>query len=68
MKPSIFGRIEAVNKELWVVLSLFLIALLLNHVVAYKYIINYDQILNFCKDRLRVKREKEEKRSWFGVF
>ncbi len=34
MKPSIFGRLEAVNKELWVVLSLFLIALLLNHVVA----------------------------------
>jgi putative nucleotidyltransferase with HDIG domain len=28
------GRFEAVNKELWVVLSLFLIALLLNHVVA----------------------------------
>ena len=28
------ARIEAVNKELWVVLSLFLIALLLNYVVA----------------------------------
>lgn len=34
MKPTLFGRLEAVNKELWVVLSLFLIALLLNHVVA----------------------------------
>ena len=34
MKPGILGRLEAVNKELWVVLSLFAIALLLNHVVA----------------------------------
>src|SRR6187431_2825556 len=28
------ARIEAVNKELWVVLSLFVIALVLNHLVA----------------------------------
>lgn len=34
MKTSLVGRLERVNKELWVVLSLFLIALLLNHVVS----------------------------------
>jgi putative nucleotidyltransferase with HDIG domain len=34
MKTTILGRFESVNKELWVVLSLFLIALLLNHFVA----------------------------------
>ena len=32
-KTAILGRLEAVNKELWLVLSLFAIALLLNHVV-----------------------------------
>jgi putative nucleotidyltransferase with HDIG domain len=34
MKPPSIGRISEVNKELWVILSLFSIALLLNHVVA----------------------------------
>jgi putative nucleotidyltransferase with HDIG domain len=34
MKPTLLGRFEAVNKELWVVFSLFLIALLLNYFVA----------------------------------
>jgi putative nucleotidyltransferase with HDIG domain len=34
MKPAILARLEAVNKELWLVLSLFVIALLLNQVVA----------------------------------
>ena len=34
MKPSILRRFEAVNKELWVVLTLFIIALILNHLVA----------------------------------
>jgi putative nucleotidyltransferase with HDIG domain len=34
MQPSILRRFEAVNKELWVVLTLFLIALVLNHLVA----------------------------------
>ena len=33
-KTAILGRLEAVNKELWLVLSLFAIALLMNHVVA----------------------------------
>ena len=31
---KLFSRLEQVNKELWVLLSLFLIALLLNHLVA----------------------------------
>jgi putative nucleotidyltransferase with HDIG domain len=34
MKHSAVRRFEQVNKELWILLSLFLIALLLNHVVA----------------------------------
>ncbi len=34
MKMLTVGRLERVNKELWVILSLFLIALLLNYVVA----------------------------------
>ncbi|MGH9254257.1 MAG: HD-GYP domain-containing protein [Vicinamibacterales bacterium] len=34
MKPSLLRRFEAVNKELWVVLTLFLAALILNHLVA----------------------------------
>jgi putative nucleotidyltransferase with HDIG domain len=34
MKKSIAARLEQVNKELWVILSLFLIALLLNRIVA----------------------------------
>jgi putative nucleotidyltransferase with HDIG domain len=34
MKYSAVRRFEQVNKELWILLSLFLIALLLNHVVA----------------------------------
>lgn len=34
MKAPAVGRLEQVNKELWVVLSLFSIALLLNHLVA----------------------------------
>jgi putative nucleotidyltransferase with HDIG domain len=34
MKRTLLGRVETVNKELWVILSLFLIALLLNYVVA----------------------------------
>jgi len=34
MKAPIVGRLEQVNKELWVVLSLFSIALLLNYVLA----------------------------------
>lgn len=34
MKHPLSRRLEAVNKELWVLLSLFLIALLLNYVVA----------------------------------
>ena len=34
MRTSILGRFEQVNKELWVLLTLFVIALLLNHVVA----------------------------------
>ena len=34
MKAPAVGRFEQVNKELWVVLSLFSIALLLNHLVA----------------------------------
>ena len=34
MKQSAVRRFEQVNKELWILLSLFLIALLLNHVVA----------------------------------
>lgn len=34
MKAPAVGRLEQVNKELWVVLSLFSIALLLNHIVA----------------------------------
>jgi putative nucleotidyltransferase with HDIG domain len=34
MKPSIAGAFERVNKELWVLFSLFAIALLLNHLIA----------------------------------
>ena len=34
MKYSAVRRFEQVNKELWILLSLFLIALLLNYVVA----------------------------------
>src|SRR5687768_6444776 len=34
MKRTFLGRVETVNKELWVVLSLFVIALVLNQVVA----------------------------------
>ena len=34
MSPAILGRVEKVNKELWLVLSLFAIALLFNHIVA----------------------------------
>ena len=34
MKPPFLRRFEQVNKELWILLSLFAIALLLNHVVA----------------------------------
>ena len=34
MKASAVRRFEQVNKELWILLSLFLIALLLNYVVA----------------------------------
>jgi putative nucleotidyltransferase with HDIG domain len=34
MKTPALGRLEQVNKELWLVLSLFVIALLLNHIVA----------------------------------
>jgi putative nucleotidyltransferase with HDIG domain len=34
MKHSAIRRFEQVNKELWILLSLFLIALLLNHVVS----------------------------------
>jgi putative nucleotidyltransferase with HDIG domain len=34
MKAPVLGRLEQVNKELWLVLSLFVIALLLNHIVA----------------------------------
>ncbi|HSL24097.1 MAG TPA: HD-GYP domain-containing protein [Vicinamibacterales bacterium] len=34
MKPPTFGRLEEVNKELWVVLSLFAIGLLLNYTVS----------------------------------
>ena len=33
MKPSMLRRFESVNKELWVVLTLFIIAFILNHVV-----------------------------------
>jgi putative nucleotidyltransferase with HDIG domain len=34
MKSHAFRRVEQVNKELWILLSLFAIALLLNHVLA----------------------------------
>jgi putative nucleotidyltransferase with HDIG domain len=34
MKPTLPAAFERVNKELWVVLSIFAIALLLNHVIA----------------------------------
>jgi putative nucleotidyltransferase with HDIG domain len=34
MKPTLPAALERVNKELWVVLSLFAIALLLNHLIA----------------------------------
>ncbi len=34
MKVPSFGRLEEVNKELWVVLTLFLVCLLLNYLVA----------------------------------
>ena len=34
MKAPAFGRLDEVNKELWVILSLFSIALLLNYVIA----------------------------------
>jgi putative nucleotidyltransferase with HDIG domain len=34
MKPPALGRLEQVNKELWVILSLFSIGLLLNYAVA----------------------------------
>jgi putative nucleotidyltransferase with HDIG domain len=34
MKPKLPSSLERVNKELWVVLSLFAIALLLNHLIA----------------------------------
>lgn len=33
MKPSMLRRFESVNKELWVVLTLFIIAFILNHLV-----------------------------------
>ena len=39
---KLFSRLEQVNKELWVILSLFLIALLLNHLVA-----SQRMVLNF---------------------
>jgi putative nucleotidyltransferase with HDIG domain len=42
MRTSILGRFEQVNKELWVLLTLFVIALLLNHVVA-----SQRMVLNF---------------------
>src|SRR5438105_1820550 len=43
MSPAILGRVEKVNKELWLVLSLFAIALLFNHIVASQRLVSKDQ-------------------------